>query len=73
MRKAFDGCYGAWVNTDGFSIGEKEEIYVSMRLFEIAKQTPSLRHYIYSALDYSTKVCVHDLTFQPFDDNIYTL
>lgn len=48
--------YGAWVNTDGFTVGEQKEIYAGMRIFEIAKQTPSVRHYIWSNLDYVLKV-----------------
>lgn len=55
---AMKGAYGAWVNTDGFTVGEQKEIYAGMRIFEIAKQAGSLRHYIWSNLDYSLKVCM---------------
>lgn len=51
-----DGAYGAWVNTDTFTVGEKREIYAGMRIFEVAKQTPSMRHYVWSSLNYATKV-----------------
>ena len=27
VGKALKGVYGAWVNTDGFTIGEKREIF----------------------------------------------
>ncbi|KAJ7474257.1 NAD(P)-binding protein [Mycena latifolia] len=55
VAKALDGAYGAWVNTDGFTVGETEEIYAGMRIFEIARQTPSLRHYVWSNLRYVFK------------------
>ncbi|KAJ6531682.1 NAD(P)-binding protein [Mycena vulgaris] len=44
VTKALDGVYGAWVNTDGFTVGEMEEIYAGMRIFELAKRTPNLRY-----------------------------
>ncbi len=52
------GAYGAWVNIDGFTVGEQKEIYAGMRIFEIAKQAESMRHYIWSNLDYAFKVCI---------------
>ncbi|KAJ7433425.1 NAD(P)-binding protein, partial [Mycena galericulata] len=55
VAKALDGAYGAWVNTDGFTVGEAEEIYAGMRIFEIAKRTSSLRHYVWSNLRYVLK------------------
>lgn len=55
VKKALQGTYGAWVNTDGFTVGEKAEIYLGMRIFEIAKQLGTVRHYVWSNLDYSTK------------------
>jgi uncharacterized protein YbjT (DUF2867 family) len=55
VKKALQGAYGAWVNTDGFTVGEKAEIYLGMRMFEIAKQLGTVRHFVWSSLDYSTK------------------
>lgn len=43
------------MNTDGFSIGAEKETYVNMRIFEIAKGSKSMRHYVFSGLDYATK------------------
>ena len=48
--------YGAWVNTDGFTIGEVKETFVGFRLFELAKQSGSVKHYVWSNLDYGSKV-----------------
>jgi len=56
VAAALDGAYGAWVNIDGFTVGEQREIYAGMRIFELAKQTKSLRHYVWSSLDYILKV-----------------
>ena len=56
VAAALDGAYGAWVNIDGFTVGEQREIYAGMRIFELAKQTKSLRHYVWSSLDYNLKV-----------------
>ncbi|KAI0260669.1 NAD-P-binding protein [Gloeopeniophorella convolvens] len=52
---ALEGAYGAWVNTDGFTIGEQREIYIGMRIFELAKQAKTLRHYVWSSIDYFLK------------------
>ena len=51
-----DGVYGAFVNTDSFTIGEQKEIYIGMRIFEIAKQVGTVRQYIWSNLDYVSRV-----------------
>ncbi|KAF7433116.1 hypothetical protein PC9H_005064 [Pleurotus ostreatus] len=55
VAAAFKGVYGAWVNTDGFTVGEQKEIYAGLKIFEIAKRTPSVRHYVWSNLDYGSK------------------
>jgi hypothetical protein len=61
VAAALDGAYGAWVNIDGFTVGEQREIYAGMRIFELAKQTKSLRHYVWSSLSYCLKVRVNVL------------
>lgn len=50
------GAYGAWINTDGFTVGEVKELYAGIRIFELAKQNGALRHYVWSNLDYALKV-----------------
>lgn len=52
---ALEGVWGAWVNTDGFTVGEVKELYAGMRIFELAKQVGTVRHYVWSNLDYSFK------------------
>ncbi|KAH9949545.1 NAD(P)-binding protein [Amylocystis lapponica] len=52
---ALQGVYGAWVNTDGFTVGEAKELQAGMRIFELAKQVKSVRHFVWSNLDYAFK------------------
>ncbi|CDO76850.1 hypothetical protein BN946_scf185033.g47 [Trametes cinnabarina] len=52
---ALQGVYGAFVNTDTFTIGEMKEVYTGMRIFELAKQVRTVKHYVWSALDYAFK------------------
>ncbi|EMD31566.1 hypothetical protein CERSUDRAFT_100239 [Gelatoporia subvermispora B] len=59
MYSAFRGVYGAFVNTDGFTVGEEKETWVGLRLFEIAKEVKTVRHYVYSGLDYALKKPYH--------------
>ncbi|THG97469.1 hypothetical protein EW026_g4534 [Hermanssonia centrifuga] len=61
---ALDGVYGAWVNTDGFTVGEQKEVYAGMRIFEVAKQTKSMRHYVWSNLDYALKEGNYNQTYR---------
>lgn len=53
---ALQGVYGAFVNTDSFSIGEQRETFCGIRIFEIAKQLKTVRHYVWSGLDNVNKV-----------------
>jgi hypothetical protein len=55
VRAALEGCYGVWVNTDGMTCGEAKEIYAGMRIWEVSNTVPGLRHYVWSALEYSLK------------------
>ena len=60
LRRAFEGVTAAFVNTNGFGIGEKAELYWGMRIFEIAKEEKSMRHYVWSNLDYALKLGGYD-------------
>ncbi|KAF7329376.1 NmrA domain-containing protein [Mycena kentingensis (nom. inval.)] len=55
VARALGGAYGAFVNTNGSGIGEMAEIYTGIRIFEIAKRMPTLRHYIWSNLRHVSK------------------
>ncbi|KAI0342726.1 NAD(P)-binding protein [Trametopsis cervina] len=64
VEAAFRGVYGAWVNTDGFTVGEQSEIYAGIRIFEIARQAESVRHFVWSNLDYAFKKGGYDQTYR---------
>jgi len=55
LRKAFIGVSYAFVNTNGFAIGEKAEIYWGIRLYELAREF-KLKHFVYAGLDYASKL-----------------
>ncbi|KZT36381.1 nmrA-family protein [Sistotremastrum suecicum HHB10207 ss-3] len=56
VYRALEGCYGAYVNTDGFTEGEQGEIFAGLRIFELAKQKGTLKHFVWSNLDYIGKI-----------------
>jgi hypothetical protein len=45
----------------GFTVKEADEIWAAMRIYEIAKTCPTLRHFVWSGLDYYLKVRTYDL------------
>lgn len=57
VNEALKGVYGAWVNTDSFAHGEEHEMYLGMRIFELAKELKTVRHYVWSSIDFYYKVC----------------
>ncbi|KAI9040681.1 NmrA/HSCARG family protein [Aspergillus affinis] len=54
LHRAFKGVYGAWVNTDGFTLGEKNELFYGCRAYEIARYQ-GVQHYIYACTDFALK------------------
>ncbi|KAI0717245.1 nmrA-family protein [Cerioporus squamosus] len=48
---ALHGAYGAYVNTDSFTIGQEKEVFSGIRIFELAKQAGTIKHYVWSSLD----------------------
>jgi hypothetical protein len=59
LHRLFKGVWGAWVNTDGFTIGEKNETFYGIRAYEIARHQ-GVEHYVYAATDYAVKDCDWD-------------
>ncbi|KZT04509.1 NAD(P)-binding protein [Laetiporus sulphureus 93-53] len=55
VAAALKGVYGAWINTDGFTVGEEKEVWCGIRIYELAKQA-GVRHYVWSSLDYASKL-----------------
>ena len=54
LHRALNGVWGAWVNTDGFTIGEKNELFYGIRAYEIARHE-RVQHYVYASTDYALK------------------
>ncbi|KAH8807905.1 hypothetical protein F5884DRAFT_881445 [Xylogone sp. PMI_703] len=54
LHAAFRGVDGAFVNFDGFSIGERNEVFYGIRAYEIARHE-GVKHYIWASIDYSLK------------------
>ena len=50
------GVYGVFVNTDSWSVSEAQEVFLGMRIFELAKEVGTVRHYVWSGLDNIFKV-----------------
>ncbi|KAJ2923371.1 hypothetical protein H1R20_g13728, partial [Candolleomyces eurysporus] len=55
-KQFMSGCYGAFINTDTYTVGEEREIWAATKLYEFARRTPSMSHWIWSNLDYGSKV-----------------
>ncbi|KAJ3862611.1 NAD(P)-binding protein [Lentinula novae-zelandiae] len=55
VAAALEGCYGVFVNTDTFSVGQQKEIYLVIKMFEQAHRVPQMKHFIWSGLDYGSK------------------
>ena len=53
---ALQGAYGAFVNIDSFTVGEQKEVFEGIRIFELAKQAGTVKHYVWSSLDNVFKV-----------------
>jgi uncharacterized protein YbjT (DUF2867 family) len=54
LTSAFKGVDLCYVNTNGFAVGEKNEIYWGIRIYEIARWA-GVKHFLYSSLPYVTK------------------
>ncbi|KAL5046583.1 hypothetical protein BDW71DRAFT_207375 [Aspergillus fruticulosus] len=51
LHAAFNGVYGACVNLDGFTLGEKSELFYGIRAYEIARHH-GVKHYAFANIDY---------------------
>ncbi|TQN63927.1 NmrA-like family domain-containing protein 1 [Colletotrichum shisoi] len=54
LRKGFAGCWGAFVNIDGFNCGEKAETYWTIRSYELAVEL-GINFFVFGNLDYGYK------------------
>ncbi len=63
LRKGFSGCWGAFVNIDGFNCGEKTETYWTIRAYELAVET-GIKFFVFGNLDYVYKKSGYDPKFR---------
>ncbi|KAM0227479.1 hypothetical protein ACHAP5_012173 [Fusarium lateritium] len=63
LRKGFAGCWGAFINIDGFNTGEKTEIYWTIRAYELAIEC-GIEFFVFGNLDYVYKKSGYDPKFR---------
>ncbi|KAE9404537.1 NAD(P)-binding protein [Gymnopus androsaceus JB14] len=66
IAAALEGCYGVFVNTDTWSVGQEKEIYASVKIFEQANRVRQMRHFVWSGLDYGSKLGKYDPKYRTF-------
>ncbi|APA16060.1 hypothetical protein SS1G_10193 [Sclerotinia sclerotiorum 1980 UF-70] len=54
LRKGLTGCWGAFINIDGFNCGEKTETYWTIRSYELAVEL-GIKFFVFGNLDYVYK------------------
>ncbi|TVY82023.1 NmrA-like family domain-containing protein [Lachnellula suecica] len=54
LVSAFEGVDLVFINTNGFAVGEKNELYWGIRMYEIARWA-GVKHFLYSGLPYVSK------------------
>ncbi|RGP66754.1 hypothetical protein FSPOR_6494 [Fusarium sporotrichioides] len=63
LRKGYTGCWGAFINIDGFNTGEKTEIYWTIRSYELAIES-GIKFFVFGNLDYGYKKSGYDPKFR---------
>lgn len=63
LRKGLQGCWGAFINIDGFNCGEKTETYWTIRSYELAVEM-GIRFFVFGNLDYVYKKSGYDPKFR---------
>ncbi|KAH9830319.1 NAD-P-binding protein [Rhodofomes roseus] len=59
VAAALKGCYGAFVNTDGFTVGQAKEVWCGIQIYELAR-CAKVKHYVWSNLEYFSKITNFD-------------
>ncbi|KAK4076385.1 hypothetical protein Trihar35433_2945 [Trichoderma harzianum] len=63
LHNGLRGCYGAFVNIDGFNTGEKAEIFWAIRIYEIALEE-GLKFFVYGNHDYALKAGAYNSRYR---------
>lgn len=59
LRAGFTGCEGAFVNLDGFTVGEMAEMFWTMRSYELAIEC-GIKFFVFGNLEYGYKKSGYD-------------
>ncbi|KAL7893313.1 NAD(P)-binding protein [Trichoderma sp. TUCIM 5745] len=59
LRAGLKDCYGAFVNIDGFTTGEKVEMFWAIRIYELAIES-GVKFFVFSSLEYGYKLGAYD-------------
>ena len=72
IAEALKGAYGAFVNTDTWTLSAAEEVFAGLRIFELAKEAGTVRHYVWSGLDnvFKVRLPVEIHFFRSIDDQL---
>uniref|UniRef100_A0A0B7K5L8 NmrA-like domain-containing protein n=1 Tax=Bionectria ochroleuca TaxID=29856 RepID=A0A0B7K5L8_BIOOC len=62
LHNLFRGAHGAWVNLDGFTLGEKDELFYGFRAYEIAR-SERVQHYVWANIEYALENAGFDERF----------
>ncbi|KAK5956047.1 hypothetical protein OHC33_002620 [Knufia fluminis] len=54
LRNGMEGCDGAFINIDGFTVGEKAEMFWTMRVYELAVEL-GVSIFVFGNLDYGLR------------------
>ncbi|KAK4175489.1 hypothetical protein QBC36DRAFT_331364 [Triangularia setosa] len=63
LRAGFKGCWGAFINIDGFATGEAMETFWTYRCYELAIEC-GIKFYVHGNLDYGYKLGGYDPQFR---------
>jgi uncharacterized protein YbjT (DUF2867 family) len=63
LHNGLEGCDGLFLNIDGFTVGEKAEMFWTVRIYELAIQH-KIKHFVFGNLDYGTKKGGYDLKYR---------
>ena len=63
LRSALKSVDSAFINTNGFAIGEKSEIYWGIRMYELAREA-GVKHFVWGGLDYALRKGNYDPRFR---------
>jgi hypothetical protein len=55
LHNLLNGVYGAWVNADGFTLVEKDELFYGFRAYEIAR-SERVQHYVWANIEYALSI-----------------